>query len=243
MRFLVTAGSTRQPIDRVRDWGNIFTGATGLAIALELASVGEVDLLTANAAHRASPASMKTAHRIDAAPFLTHGELREALAMRMTHNRYDAVFMTAAVSDYSPAGAYAIEVRHADPGDPDREHWIVRNVQAGKVKSAHDRIAFLGERTEKLVDLFRTEWRFTGLLVKFKLEVGLSPDDLIAVGQASRLASGADHLVANTLDMVSGPNAGCYLISGTGHRWIPRGELAVEMRKLVEDRWSACSRR
>ncbi len=27
-RFLVTAGNTREMIDRVRDWGNIFTGNT-----------------------------------------------------------------------------------------------------------------------------------------------------------------------------------------------------------------------
>ena len=30
-RFLVTAGNTREMIDRVRDWGNVFTGNTGLA--------------------------------------------------------------------------------------------------------------------------------------------------------------------------------------------------------------------
>ena len=28
-RFLVTAGNTRERIDRVRDWGNVFTGNTG----------------------------------------------------------------------------------------------------------------------------------------------------------------------------------------------------------------------
>ena len=28
--LLVTAGPTREKIDQVRDWGNIFTGQTGL---------------------------------------------------------------------------------------------------------------------------------------------------------------------------------------------------------------------
>ena len=53
--FLVTAGSTREKIDRVREWGNIFTGKTGLDIALALLDVGGVTLLTAsNTAHAAA---------------------------------------------------------------------------------------------------------------------------------------------------------------------------------------------
>ena len=52
-RFLVTAGNTRERIDRVRDWGNIFTGNTGYGIATALAALGEVDLLTSNRAHAA----------------------------------------------------------------------------------------------------------------------------------------------------------------------------------------------
>src|SRR5436190_14632165 len=54
MRFLVTAGNTRENIDRVRDWGNIFTGNTGYAIAGALAKLGDVDLLTSNRAHLAA---------------------------------------------------------------------------------------------------------------------------------------------------------------------------------------------
>ena len=42
-RFLVTAGNTREMIDRVRDWGNVFTGNTGFAIAQALAAHGEVE--------------------------------------------------------------------------------------------------------------------------------------------------------------------------------------------------------
>ena len=45
---LVTAGPTREKIDEVRDWGNIFTGATGLEVALALLDLGDVTLLTSN---------------------------------------------------------------------------------------------------------------------------------------------------------------------------------------------------
>jgi phosphopantothenate-cysteine ligase/phosphopantothenoylcysteine decarboxylase/phosphopantothenate--cysteine ligase len=84
-----------------------------------------------------------------------------------------------------------------------------------------------------LVDLFRRDWGHAGLLVKFKLEVGIGADELLRVGEASRRASGADYLVANTLDMVDGPAAGAYLIGPEGHEWVPRGELAGRMVRLV----------
>lgn len=235
MRFLVTAGNTRERIDSVRDWGNIFTGNTGLAIARALATVGGVDLLTSNRRHLAEIAAPAPAHAVDAVPFTSHADLRQLLATRMVQNAYDGVFMTAAVADYRPVGAYAVEVHHSDPTDPDREHWIVRNVQAGKIKSTHRRIAVLGEPTEKLIDLFRGEWGYTGLLVKFKLEVGLSEADLLAGAEASRQASGADYLVANTLDMVSGERAGAFLLGPRGHRWISRVELPEALLALVKE--------
>ena len=52
--------------------------------------------------------------------------------------------------------------------------------------------------------------------MKFKLEVGITKDELIRIGQASRVSSGADYLVANTLEMVEGPNAGAFLLSEEG---------------------------
>jgi len=149
--------------------------------------------------------------------------------MRMT--RYDAIFMTAAVSDYTPHRVY--QVISQDPHETGHEHWIVRDVQAGKVKSTHAAIAVLGMPTLKIVDRFRDPWRFKGLLVKFKLEVGISPNELIEIGQNSRKSSGADYLVANTLDMVEGVNAGAYLLSDDGHEWIPRQQLAPRMAELV----------
>ncbi len=128
--------------------------------------------------------------------------------------------MTAAVSDYRPAGNFQVIAKEKlANGD---ERWTVRNIQAAKVKSDYDEIAVLGQRTEKLVDLFRTAWGYSGLLVKFKLQVGIGRDELIAIGQASRRASGADYLVANTLEMVEGEQAGAYLLSDGGAEWVAR---------------------
>lgn len=230
MRFLVTAGNTRERIDQVRDWGNIFTGNTGFAIAKALADVAPVDLLTSNVTHLTElRTTHSTRHPITPLGFNTHAELRAALEKCVTGQAYDAIFMSAAVSDYRPARTFAVLARETDENDPSIQRWTVRDVQAGKVKSTHPAIAILGEPTEKLVDLFRGPWAYRGTLVKFKLEVGISEDELLRIGETSRKASGADYLVANTLAMVNGPRPGAYLLQEGGQEWVDREKLAGRM--------------
>jgi phosphopantothenoylcysteine synthetase/decarboxylase len=228
MRILVTAGNTRERIDEVRDWGNIFTGNTGFAIARELSSIAPVDPLTSNRQHIEES---KNLENLRASGFTSHAELRGALAALMTREKYDAVFMTAAVADYAPRRVYAVLDRRTEG---DHETWTVKDVHSGKVKSTHQQIAILGEQTEKLVDLFRTEWKHAGLLVKFKLEVGISKDELIRIGQTSRKASGADYLVANTLDMVAGGDAGAFLLSDSGEAWDARAALPSRLKRRIQ---------
>ncbi len=227
-RFLVTAGNTREMIDRVRDWGNIFTGNTGFSIARALKAVGQVDLVTSNANHLREAQSLG----MGAHSFRSHTDLMDVLRDQLARQAYHAIFMTAAVADYAPDGVFAVTERK--PLADGSEQWIVRNVSAGKVKSTHDAIAILGRPTRKIVDCFRSEWNYRGLLIKFKLEVGLDKGQLIAVGQKSRLASGADYLVANTLDMVTGASAGAYLLSDAGAEWVARAALAERCRSIVE---------
>ncbi len=234
MRFLVTAGNTRERIDQVRDWGNIFTGNTGFAIARAMAELGDVDLLTSNRAHLASLPELALPHPIHGTAFTTHADLRTLLAEHMARASYDAIFMTAAVADYKPVRTYRVVSRETGPDG--QERWLVQDVQAPKVGSTHGQIAVLAETTEKLVDLFRTEWGFRGLLVKFKLEVGRTKEELIEIGRKSRVASGADYLVANTLDMVDGTSAGAYLIGQDDVEWVPRAQLPTRLRQLVESR-------
>jgi phosphopantothenoylcysteine synthetase/decarboxylase len=235
MKFLVTAGNTREMIDQVRDWGNIFTGNTGYAIARALAAFGEVELLTSNRSHLSEIASgLGLAHAVRGHAFSCHAELKRLLQQRMAGGNgaaYHAVYMSAAVADYRPRRTYSVLEQQINPDGS--ETWIVRDAQAGKVKSNHRLIAVLGEQTEKLVDLFRAEWKYSGLLVKFKLEVDIDESRLLEIGRQSRLASAADYLVANTLAMVDGPNAGAYLIGPDGERRIARAELAVTLATLA----------
>src|SRR5213082_477435 len=98
MRFLVTAGNTREKIDRVRDWGNVFTGNTGYSIARAIAALGTVDLITSNRTHLAEV----DGKQIRGAGFASHSELKSALETALKQNHYDAIFMTAAIADYKP---------------------------------------------------------------------------------------------------------------------------------------------
>jgi len=230
-RFLVTAGNTREPIDRVRDWGNIFTGNTGYSIARALAPLGEVHLLTSNRAHLEEVARERGAIR--GSGFVSHADLRKLLGDTLRSTAFDAVFMTAAVADYTPAGAFEVAERTRNPDGT--ETWRVRDVAAGKVKSHYATVAWLGRRTEKLVDLFRTEWGFRGLLVKFKLEVGIDADELVRIGQVSRAASGADYLVANTLEMTRGDGAGAFLLGDGTREWLLREQLAGRLARLARE--------
>jgi hypothetical protein len=86
---------------------------------------------------------------------------------------------------------------------------------ADKVKSDAPELYLRLVRTPKLVDKFRDPWGFRGVLVKFKLEVGITEKQLHDVAERSRRHSEADLMVANTLEGASvwalvGPLAGRY---------------------------------
>lgn len=232
----MTAGSTLEWIDEVRVWGNIFTGQTGLAIAMELARIegAKVELLTSNSDHALRFTHENDAQRCSAATFRTHADLRAALEERIRDHSCEGIFMTAAVADYRPAGVFEVISRDADRGAEER--WVVRRAQAAKVKSHFGRIAVLGERTEKLIDLFRGAWGHRGLLVKFKLEVGIDASTLLDIAKASRRESDADYMVANTLEMVQGPEPGAFLINRDDvAEFVRRPELAGRLARIAAD--------
>lgn len=233
-RFLVTAGNTREKIDAVRDWGNIFTGRTGLDIALALTALGDVQLLTSNLAHAMEHAGHAgTGGTLRTQSFGRHQELLALLETWMAQPM-DAVFMSAAVSDYEPVGAVQIVAREPIPGTA-QERWIVQDVHAPKIKSTHGQIAIVGRPTLKLIDQFRGPWKFQGLLVKFKLEVGISEEQLRAIARESRIASGADLIVANTLAMVHGGEPGAYILGDALEERVTRAELPGRLCRHVQE--------
>ncbi len=241
MNLLVTAGNTQVLIDQVRAITNIFTGRTGTGIALHALERGHtVTLLTSHPevidAVR-SPAQSLTANW-QAIAYRTIDELQSLLEKHIRRGGYDAVIHCAAVSDYRSAGIFA-----PAPGttfDSKTLDWQGRagappallDVSAGKVKSTEEELWLRLVRTPKLIDLFRGAWGFHGVLVKFKLEVGLDEPALLATAEASRRQSQADLMVANTLEgarewALLGPRDGRY-------QRVERSELAGRLLDAVE---------
>jgi phosphopantothenoylcysteine synthetase/decarboxylase len=240
MNVLVTAGNTQVPIDRVRCLSNIFTGRTGASIALEAYRRGHrVTLLTSHP-HVALELKGETDLGEDhwrQPVYRTFEDLREQMEQQIRLGAYGAVIHSAAVSDYLAAGVFA--PAQGSGFDADREIWHAALGQApamidraaAKIKSDEPELWLRLVRAPKLVDIIRKDWGFQGILVKFKLEVGLGDEQLLESAEQARLHSQADLMVANTLAGAAdwaylGPLAGGYIK-------IARRELAGKLLDAV----------
>lgn len=202
MNVLITAGNTHAPIDRVRVLTNVFTGRTGAALARAAWARGHrVTILTSH------PETLSDAAgpRLVVMPYRTFDDLAERLQDEITLSEYDAVLHAAAVSDYLCAGVFA--PNKGTSFDASARHWettgsppAMTELRAGKIKSLEPELWLRLVQAPKLVDRVRSPWGFTGTLVKFKLEVGVTDAELLDVAERSRVYSGADLMVANTLE-------------------------------------------
>jgi phosphopantothenate-cysteine ligase/phosphopantothenoylcysteine decarboxylase/phosphopantothenate--cysteine ligase len=223
MNILVTAGNTQTPLDKVRCSTNIFSGRTGTRVAVEAFDRGHtVTLLTSHPeVLDAIPGDRpRTSPGWQVRTYRTFEELEALMALEFTR-RFDAVIHAAAVSDYHVAGI----LTH----DGDR----FQDVAAGKVKSSHPELWIKLTPAPKLIDKVRSTWSFRGTLVKFKLEVGVSDAELLAIAEPSRIHSGADLMCANTLD---GMHDWAFIGSGLrGYDKVARAELATSLINAVEE--------
>jgi phosphopantothenoylcysteine synthetase/decarboxylase len=191
MNFLITAGNTQAPIDQVRCITNIFSGKTGAGLALEAHRRGHrITLLTSRPESVLELAAAPPAERWRLVAYRTFDELRELL-QREVSAAPDILIHSAAVSDYLCTGVYS-----GGPGGFPASDAL----RQGKIKSSHPQLWLLLTPAPKLIDMVRSLWGFTGLLVKFKLEVGVEEAQLRDIAEASRLQSQADLMVANTLE-------------------------------------------
>jgi phosphopantothenoylcysteine synthetase/decarboxylase len=241
MKLLITAGNTLVLIDRVRCLTNIFTGRTGAAIALEARRRGHtVTLLTSHGEAIAELGDNSTdlGDRWHVHRYRTFEDLQTLMERAVSSGDLDGVVHSAAVSDYLPAGVYAPAPHtHFRPEDGSWESSELQapalvDRRAGKVKSDEPELWLRLVRAPKLIDRVRTDWSFQGVLVKFKLEVGVEDAVLLDIAERSRNHSAADLCVANTLEGAStwaflGPVAGAY-------QRVSRRELAPRLLETLE---------
>jgi phosphopantothenate---cysteine ligase (CTP) len=238
MNFLVTAGNTQSPIDRVRCVTNIFTGRTGAAVARTAWGRGHTVTLATSHPEGLQEFGVNPSdpgERFTVLPYRTFDDLAMILQQQLRTVPFDAVCHAAAVSDYLPAGTFAPEpgtAFHPRAGEWEGGPPRLVEQKAGKIKSSEPELWVRLVRAPKLVDRFREPWGFAGILVKFKLEVGLADADLLAVAEESRRASRADLMVANTLEGSAefaflGPVGGLY-------ERVERRELPERLLRAVE---------
>ena len=186
MKILVTGGNTFVPIDKVRGITNIFRGRTACDIATEAVSRGYTVTLIGNKGMDEHCLGDMTFRK-----FKTFEDLMASMQNEISTGGYDAVIHSAAVSDYKV-------VRVTTP--PSDGHGGGEVKRDGKISSSHSNLVLELEPTLKIVDKIRSNWKFHGVLVKFKLQVDMQDGELISIAQKSREASGADIMVANCLE-------------------------------------------
>ncbi len=170
MRILVTSGATREPIDEVRFVSNISSGATGAALADALHALGhDVALLHGEGA-------VKPEHVHDRDKFGSCLDLIQKLQRHLTVGAFDAVIMTAAVSDYRPDRMIDGKIRS------DADELVVHLVRNPKI-------------LPQLKDMSPRPLRVVG----FKFTVGASPEAARAAVAAQWAAGGVDATVHNDL--------------------------------------------
>ncbi|HJZ58258.1 MAG TPA: phosphopantothenoylcysteine decarboxylase [Gemmataceae bacterium] len=241
MNLLITAGNTQTPIDRVRCITNIFSGKTGAAIARTAWGRGHsITLLTSH------PDTLleygvnyrDPGERFTVVVYRTFDELAVILQNQLRSTPFDAVCHSAAVSDFLPAGTFSPKpgtAFNARTGQWEgrSEPPTLTEQMASKISSAEPELWVRLVRAPKLIDRFRNPWGFAGILVKFKLEVGVGEKELIEIAEASRERSAAELMVANTLEGAPhwafiGPVKGRY-------DRVPRKELPDRLVLTIED--------
>ncbi len=186
---------------------NIFKGKTGHQIAnhLDIRSHYqgyEVVLLTSNPKEAIELSNVN--HKMTIKPYKTFDELHKLMENEIKNGNYDVIIHSAAVSDYYVEGTYANVIE---------ETWVSGHAGVGykdslgskidsqtKISSDNDTLYLKLKKTPKIISKIKSEWQFKGLLIGFKLLVGVSDEELIKVATESLNKNNADYIVANCLE-------------------------------------------
>lgn len=203
MNILVTSGSTITPIDRVRGITNIFNGRTGFSIANEAVCRGHSVTLLGNpiAKEWLNNTDLSDKAQFNLITYRTFDQLEDLMRKELGKLGWDACIHSAAVSDYKLSQEFesSEDVYNFVKTIGHKEN-ATKDEPVGKISSRLDELWLRLVPTKKLVDSIR-EWGLgDGTLVKFKLEVNVSDDELYLRARKSREESKADFIVANRLE-------------------------------------------
>lgn len=145
MKFVVTAGPTREFIDPVRFLSNPSTGRMGFAVARAAHAAGHEVVLIAG------PVSLKTPSGITRIDVVSARDMLAAVQVEVA--RADVLVMTAAVADWRPARCAACKLKKSEMDGTLR---LVRNPDILKrVRGPRVRIGFAAETGATVAEAVR----------------------------------------------------------------------------------------
>jgi len=211
-RVLVTAGPTWVWIDAVRHLGNVSSGRTGLAVSRAFATAGaHVTVLLGPGQAVPTPEDHAL---LQVERFITFDDLHREVRSRVGSRTFDALIHAAAVSDYRPVSE-----------------------ERGKLASGESELVLRLQPTPKIVDEVRS-LDPNVLLVKFKLEVGRTLEELLHIAAESRARSDADLIVANDLRLMDAVRHPAWILDAGGivAEAATTAELADKLVQAVTER-------
>ncbi len=214
MRILITAGSTQVPIDQVRCISNIFKGKTGHHIANYMAERHDVTLVTSNDI----PSKCKVIR------YKTYDQLFEIMNEQI-RSKYDVVIHSSAVSDYK------VDKIMIPSGGPNSGSSLIEVDSSTKISSDSDEVYIKMVKTEKIISKIKSDWGFEGILVGFKLLVGVSDDKLLSVANNSLISNNANVIVANCLEWST---ERAYIVSRNQTINVTRDNLPKNLLEQIE---------
>lgn len=204
-RVLITSGATRSYIDAVRYITNSSTGRLGSIIAKEfLKNKFKITFIYG----RDSLVPSEKTNNLILREFITVSDLSDIIKKELKNNRYDIIIHLAGVSDYEPERTYK---------------W--------KIKSDRKKLIIKLKRTSKIIEYIRSLAR-SSFLVCFKLEVGISEEELIKKAYSLLIKAKADLVVANDLKKIK-ENKHHALIIDKNKRVIAEANTKEEISKRL----------
>jgi phosphopantothenoylcysteine synthetase/decarboxylase len=205
MKIIVTSGATREYIDQVRFISNNSTGSLASLIAAYAAEQGfEVEYV-----HGVNAALPSTQGLINFHEIVSTEDLLSKIRELLSDTDSNAVIQPMAVSDFTPS----------EKGP-------------GKIPSNTKPLSLTLVPTPKVIQEIK-KIRPDITLISFKLETGITEDELISKAKKSLQTTGSIAVVANLLEHTGPDNHTAFLVcsDGTRNRHQGKNEIA---RAVIE---------
>ncbi len=189
---MITSGPIRGYIDDVRYISNKSTGRLGSLLATEAMKRGASVTFVYGMGSCIPDCTLPGKNNFDRLTLIeieTFDDLLITIKDKLKDKPFDTIFHAMAVLDY-----------------------ITEKHTSGKIASNKDTLTLTLVKTPKVIKLLRTLWP-QARLVSFKLETGISKEELIEKAYASLKENNADFVVANNQDEIVGEKHRAYVIN------------------------------